>query len=217
MSGVELLVAKAVMPERGVFFVRVDEDAVRNGLVRAGDRGKFVVALDYGEDVGQVGAVESYDSEVHGPRVPGFRLLRPLADADGKILEENSRLASAMASSFASIAREAVTDLRIPFSRLSFGRKRLFLRCVTEKTKPDFSTAQEYLKQQFGVETNIWPMGPRDEVSVLGGIGPCGRACCCCSWQFKYPSHLAPDRRESTPALMNGACGRFKCCLAFER
>jgi cell fate regulator YaaT (PSP1 superfamily) len=217
MSGVELLVAKAVMPERGVFFVRVDEDAVRNGLVRAGDRGKFVVALDYGEDVGQVGAVESYDSEVHGPRVPGFRLLRPLADADGKILEENSRLASAMASSFASIAREAVKDLRIPFSRLSFGRKRLFLRCVTENTKPDFSAAQEYLKQQFGVETNIWPMGPRDEVSVLGGIGPCGRACCCCSWQFKYPSHLAPDRRESTPALMNGLCGRFKCCLAFER
>lgn len=217
MSGVELLVAKAVMPERGVFFVRVDEDAVRNGLVRAGDRGKFVVALDYGEDVGQVGAVESYDSEVHGPRVPGFRLLRPMTDADGKILEENSRLASAMASSFASIAREVVNDLRIPFSRLSFGRKRLFLRCVTEKTKPDFSTAQEYLKQQFGVETNIWPMGPRDEVSVLGGIGPCGRACCCCSWQFKYPSHLAPDRRESTPALMNGACGRFKCCLAFER
>jgi cell fate regulator YaaT (PSP1 superfamily) len=217
MSGVELLVAKVVMPERGVFSVRVDEDAVKSGIVRAGDRGKFVVTLDYGEDVGQVGAVEPYDVAVHGTRVPGFRLLRPLTAADGKILEENARLASAMAGSFAAVAKEAAGDLRIPFSRLSFARRRLFLRCVTEVAKPDFSAAQEYLLQQFGVETNIWPMGPRDEVSVLGGLGPCGRACCCCSWQFKYPSHLAPDRRESTPALMNGACGRFKCCLAFER
>ena len=59
----------------------------------------------------------------------------------------------------------------------------------------------------------------RDEVSEIGGLGPCGRVCCCCSWQRRYPSKLAPDRRTSSslPALMNGTCGRFKCCLAFER
>lgn len=217
MTGVQSLVARVVMPERGVFSVRVDDEAAFSGAVRTGDRGRFVVVLDYGEDVGNVGRVEPYDPQAHGPRLPGFRLLRPLTDADVKILGENEKLSAAMCNAFQSAAKEDVRDLRIPFSRLSFGRKRLFIRYVSEISRPDFSRAREYLLQRFGVETNLWPMGPRDEVSVLGGIGPCGRACCCCSWQFKYPSHLAPDRRESMPALMNGLCGRFKCCLAFER
>ena len=212
-----LLVSKVLMPERGVFIVRVDDELALSGVVAVGTKGKFVVQLDYGEDVGTVTDTEPYDSEVHGPRIPGFRLVRPLAEQDEKTISENEALATAMSNAFHATMKETVPDLRIPVARLSFGQKKLFLRYTTENPKPDFTVGQAFLKRQFGVDVNLWAMGPRDEVADLGGLGPCGRVCCCCSWQHRFPSHVAPDRRDSLPSLMNGTCGRFKCCLAFER
>ena len=215
----DILVAKVLMPERGVFTVRVDESLVASGEVKSGAAGRFVVALDYGDDVGKAFCVQPYDPSVHGERIPGFRLLRILEDRDEKTLQENETLAAAMRNAFLSFARDAVPDIRVPVARLSFGRQRLFLRYVTEQPRVNLSVAQESLKRQFNVDVSLWAMGPRDEVSELGGIGPCGRVCCCNSWQRRYPSKLSPDRRTSgsLPSLMNGTCGRFKCCLAFER
>ena len=215
----EIFVAKVLMPERGVFTVRVDESLVASGAVKPGTTGRFVVFLDYGEDVGRVFCVQPYDPQVHGERVPGFRLVRILETNDEKILSENDTLAVAMRNAFLSFVKDSVRDIRIPVARLSFGRQKLFLRYVTEQAKVNLTAAQEALKRQFGVDVSLWAMGPRDEVSELGGLGPCGRVCCCNSWQRRYPSKLAPDRRSSglLPSLMNGTCGRFKCCLAFER
>ena len=212
-----LLVSKVLMPERGLFTVRVDEGLILSGAVSAGTKGRFVVSLDYGEDVGTVIETASFDPPVHGARIPGFRLVRPLVEADGKTLTENETLAATMRSAFLEESRKSIPDLRLPSARLSFGRRRLFLRYVSEQQHPDFSAAQESLRRRFGVDASLWAMGPRDEVAECGGLGPCGRVCCCCSWQRRYPSHLAPDRRNAMPALMNGTCGRFKCCLAFER
>ena len=217
MSDYGMLVSKVLMPERGVFLVRVDEALASSGAVAAGARGRYIVSLDYGEDYGMVVETEAYDPAVHGDRIPGFRLVRPFSGQDERTVADNAKLASAMCSSLLAAVKGTVPDLRIPCARLSFGRQKLFVRYVTDTTKPDFSAALSLLKQQFGVETSMWPMGPRDEVAELGGLGPCGRACCCCSWQLRYPSHIAPDRRSALPALMNGTCGRFKCCLAFER
>ena len=215
----EILVAKVIMPEKGVFAVRVDGRPATSGAVKEGVCGRFVVALDYGEDVGRVFGVQPYDPAVHGERVPGFRLVRPLEEKDEKTLAENETLAAAMRNAFLSFARDVAPDIRIPVARLSFGRKRLFLRYVTDRQKIDLSAVQEALKRQFAVDVSLWAMGPRDEVAEIGGLGPCGRVCCCCSWQRRYPSKLTPDRRSAgtLPSLMNGTCGRFKCCLAFER
>ena len=219
MTENDILVAKVLMPERGVFAVRVDEPLVISGDVKSGMAGRFVVALDYGEDVGRAFCIEAYDPEMHGERIPGFRLLRTLDARDEKTLSENETLAAAMRNAFHSFVKDAVKDIRIPVARLSLGRKKLFLRYVTEQGRVDLSAAQDALKRQFGVDVSLWALGPRDEVSEIGGLGPCGRVCCCCSWQRRYPSKLAPDRRScnSLPSLMNGTCGRFKCCLAFER
>ena len=212
-----VMVAKVQMPEKGVFFVRVDEALLVSGAVSPDVKGRFVVALDYGEDVGELIAMEPHDPAVHGERVPGFRLVRQFAAGDEKTLAENKARADEMREVFLDLARADVPDLRIPSARLSFGRKRLFLRYVCEKPHPNFAVAQAELKRRFGVECNLWAMGLRDEVAETGWIGPCGRVCCCSCWQKRFPSHLAPEHRNKLPTLMNGICGRFKCCLAFER
>ena len=142
-----ILVAKALMPERGVFAVRVDGPLAVSGTVNADTNGRFVVALDYGEDVGRIFGVRRYDPAVHGDRVPGFRIVRALEAQDEKTLLENETLSSAMRNAFLSFAKDSVHDIRIPVARLSLGRKKLFLRYVTEQPKVDLSSAQEALKR----------------------------------------------------------------------
>ncbi len=63
-------------------------------------------------------------------------------------------------------------------------------------------------------------VGVRDEASIQGGIGPCGRAFCCCTFLKRFNSinvKMAKIQGLSlNPANISGACGRLKCCLGYE-
>ena len=204
-------VALVVMPEKGQFLVRCACPPPPVGA-------RAVVSLDYGQDVGSVVASGPYDAARHGPRIPGFQLLREATEADLAALSANEAQARAMCTTFAKVAQGRVPDIRVPYARLSLGGTRLFVRFTSATPRPDLSLATSELHRLYGVSVNAWQMGPRDEVGMLGGLGPCGRPCCCATWQRRYPSHLNAERfKGENPARLNGTCGRFKCCLAFER
>ncbi len=204
------LVAQVVMPEKGLFLVRSMCTPPSPGA-------QVVVSLDYGEDIGIVTESGEYDPARHGSRIPGFQLVRLKEPEDDAMLAANEKLSLAMRTTFMKAALQVVPDLRVPYVRLSFARTRLFIRFVSAQPRPDLSKPIAELRRLFGVSVNAWQMGPRDEVSVMGGLGPCGRACCCATWQKRYPSRLTVDRfRGENPANLNGTCGRFKCCLVFE-
>lgn len=214
--GSDILVAKVQMPEKGQFLVRVEDGLAASGAVTETTRGDFIVTLDYGEDVGTVLGVEAYDPAKHGSRIPGFRLVRPVSALDEKRIAENIRLAEMMVAQLL-LKTPTEGDVQITAARLSAGQKRLFVKCVCANPGVDFAEAKSFLKNQYGVEVNMRALGLRDEVAEIGGLGPCGRVCCCCSWQKSFPHHIAQMYRSSATPSMNGTCGRFKCCLAFER
>ena len=203
-------VAQVVMPEKGQFLVRCMCPPPPPGT-------RVLVSLDYGQDIGVMTACDAFDPARHGARMPGFQLLRPADAADDAAVAENEAQARAMRTTFAKIAQTAVPDLRVPYARLSLRRTRLFVRFTSAAARPDLGPATAEMRRLYGVSVHAWQMGPRDEVSLLGGLGPCGRPCCCATWQRRYPSHLTADRfKGGNPAALNGTCGRFKCCLAFE-
>lgn len=203
-------VAQVMMPERGLFLVRCTPPAPPNGT-------QVLVTLDYGPDFGQLIESGVYDPERHGARIPGFQLVRAKEPEDDATLAENEKLSQAMRTTFLKAAQACAPNLRVPYARLSFARTRLFLVFAADgQARPDLSRPSAELRRIFGVEVKAWQMGPRDEVSVMGGLGPCGRPCCCCTWQKRYPSRLNAERfRGENPSQLNGTCGRFKCCLAF--
>ena len=55
---------------------------------------------------------------------------------------------------------------------------------------------------------------------MLGGLGPCGRPCCCSQFlgDFQPVSiRMAKDQKLSlNPAKISGICGRLMCCLKYE-
>ena len=206
------MVASVVMPERGVFLVRCPEDIPLDDC----RKGRMaIVSLDYGLDAGELVSAAPYDPSVHGARMPGYRLERFVAETDRARIAENAELAASMNIAFEKTVSADVPDLRVFAARLSFGRGRLFLRFVSERRRPDLSRAVAEMKRLFGVSVNAWQMGPRDEVACMGALGPCGRVCCCASWQKRFPSRIAAPA-GANPACVNGVCGRFKCCWSFE-
>lgn len=218
MTETPIQVARVLMPEKGVFTVRCASPFTEDAEMPA--RGvRVIVNLDYGADCGELLDIDAYTPERDGPHPPGFTFTRVANDEDRTVIEQNEAAAREMRLAFVQAAQKIVSDIRVSYARLSFGKTRLFIRFVSDRQRPDLSSVQNEIRRVYGVSVHAWQMGPRDEVRVLGSVGPCGRACCCCTWQQKYPARPSAERLKgpgANPVALNGICGRYKCCLAFE-
>ena len=76
------------------------------------------------------------------------------------------------------------------------------------------------LASAFHIRIELRQIGARDECKMLGGIAPCGRACCCSDHMSEYAHvtiKMAKNQNLSlNPTKISGLCGRLMCCLAYE-
>ena len=84
----------------------------------------------------------------------------------------------------------------------------------------DFRELVKDLSAQFKMRIELRQIGIRDEIKMIGGIGMCGRECCCsaCLPDFKKVTiKMAKTQNLSlNPTKISGLCGRLMCCLAYE-
>ena len=84
----------------------------------------------------------------------------------------------------------------------------------------DFRELVKDLSVQFKMRIELRQIGIRDEIKMIGGIGCCGRECCCaaCLPDLKKVSiRMAKSQGLSlNPAKISGLCGRLMCCLSYE-
>ena len=180
---------------------------------------KCVVEADYGLDVGTcLGPADAPAAagaeSAHVPRVA-----RTLTAADQARLLENAALAEQAAGAFAEMLREAGTPIKPLLSHYTLNRERLLIVFGA----PEHVDCRKVVgKLQWDLKTRIEVrhVGVRDEAAVAGGIGPCGRALCCASWLRNFRAvnvRMARAQEMSlNPAVINGCCGRLKCCLRYE-
>ncbi len=90
----------------------------------------------------------------------------------------------------------------------------------TADNRVDFRTLVKDLASTFRMRIELRQIGIRDECKMKGGLGPCGRVCCC-------NAHLNDFERVSikmaktqglslNPTKISGLCGRLMCCLKYE-
>ncbi len=205
-------IAHIRMPENGVFQCRVAE----NASLMPGDA--CLVELDYGLDTGQV--IDLYGvPDGSGERLPSFRVVRKRTPEDEPRIAENAAIAEKARAAFQrSVSREK-GHVKVLYARLSFARERLFIRFAAQAAV-DLRRFTGQINRDFKTHVELWQVGVRDEAALVGGVGPCGRAICCCSWQRQFHSvnvRMAKAQEMSlNPITINGSCGRLKCCLRFE-
>ncbi len=90
----------------------------------------------------------------------------------------------------------------------------------TSDNRVDFRELVKTLASEFKTRIELRQIGPRDEVKILGGMGPCGRPCCCTknTGDFEHVSiKMAKNQGLSlNPSNISGLCGRLLCCLGYE-
>lgn len=90
----------------------------------------------------------------------------------------------------------------------------------TADGRVDFRELVRDLAAVFKTRIELRQIGVRDEAKLLGGLGPCGRICCCSSFlgDFQPVSiRMAKEQNLSlNPTKISGLCGRLMCCLKFE-
>jgi cell fate regulator YaaT (PSP1 superfamily) len=147
------------------------------------------------------------------------RLLRVAGAADLEQERANAAMALEVLRAFAAETAGAPQGVRGTMARFSLDRARLTVAYRAERPYDGrrFAAAME---RRHGAEVVLRQIGVRDEAALLGGLGDCGRPLCCATWMRRFSSVNVRMAREQglsiSPAGVNGACGRLKCCLCHE-
>jgi len=116
-------------------------------------------------------------------------------------------------------AKEHKLDMQIVGVRLSFDRKVVSIS-YTANERIQFRDMVGELAGELHARIEMKQIGVRDAARVAGGMGPCGRELCCCSWLQEFAAvsvRMAKNQRLSlNPNTISGVCGRLKCCLRYE-
>jgi len=90
----------------------------------------------------------------------------------------------------------------------------------TADNRVDFRDLVKELAHFFKTRIELRQIGSRDECKIKGGLGPCGRPCCCSVHlkDFEQSSiKMAKNQGLSlNPHKISGLCGRLMCCLSYE-
>lgn len=207
-------VARIKMSEKGIFNCRLPDTLA---LLPGDD---CVVELDYGLDNGVVlEIIGVYTNSDAAEKVPGFRVVRKLDRDNDERLKDNTDLADKARQAFMLSVSTEKTPVKILHTRFSYGRERLFIRYAAA-VPVDLRRFVAQLQRDYKTHVDLWQVGVRDEAALVGCMGPCGRAACCCTWQQQFSGanvHMARVQDMSlNPITLNGSCGRLKCCVDFE-
>ena len=146
-------------------------------------------------------------------------IIRKATKKDKDVVKRNEeRIPEAMRIAEEKIQKQKL-DMKLVGCEFAFdGKKVVFF--FTADGRIDFRELVKELATVFKIRIELRQVGIRDETKLLGGIAPCGRACCCssCIPDFKKVSiKMAKTQGLSlNPTKISGLCGRLMCCLEYE-
>lgn len=121
------------------------------------------------------------------------------------------------------IARQKVAFHRLEMKMLeaeyTLDGNRVVLYFAAEG-RVDFRELVRDLAGSLRKRIELHQVGSRDRAKVTGGLGPCGRECCCSSWLRMFvPVSIKMTKEQGlslNPTKISGSCGRLMCCLRYE-
>lgn len=117
------------------------------------------------------------------------------------------------------MAKASGLEMKIISIEASYDFSRMVIN-FTSEGRVDFRSFAKKLAERFKKRIELRQIGPRDAVRHMGGIGMCGKECCC-SQGFGQSDHISIKMAKNqnlslNPTAISGVCGKLLCCLAYE-
>lgn len=156
------------------------------------------------------------ESEVVGTLRPVVALAS--AEDEARVAEQESKRGEILRLTAEKIEKHKL-NMKPVDAEYTFDGSKLVIY-FTADARVDFRELVKELASVFHIRIELRQIGARDECKMLGGIAPCGRACCCSDHMSEYAKvsiKMAKNQNLSlNPTKISGLCGRLMCCLAYE-
>ncbi len=148
-----------------------------------------------------------------------MKVIRKLNKNDYHVLKENRKKVNEVRPKIIKEISRKNLSMSVTKINYTYDRKKLYIY-YTAETRVDFRALIRVLGRKLKVRIQMVQIGVRDEVSLMGGIGLCGREVCCSKFLKGLESvNLEMARKQNisiNPENITGCCGRLLCCLRFE-
>lgn len=195
---------------------KIYDFSANNLLVNIGDKVivETVRGLDFGTVATPIKTIEREDADEPLKDVVRIATHQDLAQVkkvqalNKKFLEETKR-----------IVENSGLEMKIISCDTSFDEQKININ-FTSENRVDFRELVKELGSRFKARIELRQIGARDEVKIIGGLGPCGKVCCCREFlkDFEHVSIKMPKVQglSLNPTKISGLCGRLMCCLGYE-
>lgn len=180
--------------------------------------GGVIVETAKGQEYGTVAMLPTdvKDNEVVQPLKP---IVRVATKEDERRVRDNEARRDETLRLATEKVEKAGLDMKLVDAEYTFDGSKLVIY-FTADGRVDFRDLVKELASAFRIRIELRQIGARDECKMLGGIAPCGRACCCSDHMSEY-AHVSVKMAKNqnlslNPAKISGLCGRLMCCLAYE-
>ncbi len=146
-------------------------------------------------------------------------VLRKATDEEVKRADENDKKAQSFLPEVRKIASSLDLEMKVISVEANYDFSRVTVN-FTSEGRVDFRVLAKRLAEKYKTRVELRQIGPRDAVRHMGGLGICGKECCC-SQGFGQSDHISIKMAKNqnlslNPNSISGVCGKLLCCLAYE-
>lgn len=207
---IEVITAKFAHGNNGYYFSP-------NGLeLKKGD--KVFVETEKGKDIVTV-VREKEEISADQLVEPIKNVLKHATEEEVQTALENDKKAEGYLPEVKEIVKKHKLDMKIISVEGNYNLSKVTIN-FTAENRVDFRELVKELAERFKTRIELRQIGPRDATRMLGGIGPCGKVCCC-NQGLDYTDHVSIKMAKNqglslNPNSISGLCGKLLCCLAYE-
>ena len=151
--------------------------------------------------------------------MPLKKVVRKANDKDKKKHEQNLEKAKTALKVTQEFVDKLKLDMQLVETEYIFDGSKVIIS-FTSDNRVDFRELVKELASKLKARIELRQIGIRDKSKTVGGIGICGRECCCNLYlnDFEKVSiKMAKTQNLSlNPTKISGLCGRLMCCLEYE-
>lgn len=175
---------------------------------------KVVVESVRGLEIGEVCKFtdNSSDEEIKS-------VVRVATDEDLKKKAELEKNEEKVLSTTNTLIKKYKLEMKLVDASFTLDGSKVIINYICED-RVDFRELVKDLASQLKLRIELRQIGIRDQAKIIGGIGFCGKECCCKKYLNDFDKvsiKMAKTQGLSlNPTKISGICGRLMCCLSYE-